>query len=218
MDNNGNETRPWTQEMVVVHRALRREFRLLADHIGRTAEGDTAKAGRLAAHADLMIDLLHHHHTGEDELLWPLLRQRCPAACALVDRMLAQHNELVATVERLTPELAEWRNHPRPETTVPLAASFAALSGGLCTHTCDEEPNVLPVIEEHVTVSEWAELGERARAAVPGDRQMFVLGLLLEEATDEERERWLAQMPAEARTAFETIGRPMYEAEIAALR
>jgi hypothetical protein len=47
---------------------------------------------------------------------------------------------------------------------------------------------------------------------------MFVLGMLLEEATDEERERWLAQMPVEARTAFESVGRTLYEAEIAALR
>jgi hemerythrin-like domain-containing protein len=218
VDDNGNEPRPWTQEMVVVHRALRREFRLLADQVGRTAEGDTAQAGRLASHADLMIDLLHHHHTGEDELLWPLLRQRCPAECALVDRMLAQHHELVAIVDRLTPQLAEWSADPRPETTVPLAASFAELSDGLCTHTCDEEPNVLPVIEEHVSAAEWAELGERGRAAVPVDRQMFVLGLLLEEATDDERERWLAHMPVEARRAFETVGERMYEAEIAALR
>jgi hypothetical protein len=63
-----------------------------------------------------------------------------------------------------------------------------------------------------------AELGERARAAVPGDRQMFVLGLLLEEATKEERERWLAHLPVEARRAFETFGQASYDAEIAAMR
>lgn len=218
VDTTVSKPRPWTQEMVVVHRALRREFRLLADNVGRTPAGDRDRPERLASHADLMIELLHHHHTGEDELLWPRLRQRCPAACGLVDRMVAQHNELVAIVERVTPQLAKWRADPRPETTVPLAASLAALSEGLCTHTCDEEPNVLPVIEEHVTPAEWAELGERGRAAVPGDRQMFVLGLLLEEATDDERERWLAQMPVEARRAFETVGRTQYEAEVATLR
>ena len=218
MDSTMDRARPWTQEMVVVHRALRREFRLLAANIGRTAAGDTARADRLAAHADLMIGLLHHHHTGEDELLWPLLRERCPANCGLVDRMLAQHQELVAIVEQLTPQLAKWRTDPQPETTEPVAESFAALADGLCSHTHDEEPNVLPVIEEHVTIAEWAELGQRGRAAVPGDRQMFVLGLLMEEATDEERERWLGQMPVEARTLFESVGRSSYEAEIAALR
>ena len=59
---------PNTQEMVVIHRIFRRGFAQLADLARRVPAHDTAWAGAVAAHAEFLLNGLHHHHTAEDEL------------------------------------------------------------------------------------------------------------------------------------------------------
>jgi len=59
--------------MIVVHRVFRRESDLMPTLIQAVPNGDTARAGVLAqAFSDYQLGL-HLHHTGEDELVWPLL-------------------------------------------------------------------------------------------------------------------------------------------------
>jgi hemerythrin-like domain-containing protein len=210
--------RPWTQEMVIVHRAVRREFRLLAENIPHVAAGDTRRASRMAAHADFMLDILHHHHTGEDELLWPLLRQRCAPDVDLIDRMETQHLALVAVVDQIVPALAAWRAAPATESAAVLAGLFAQLNTGLAEHMDDEEANILPLCEQYLSVAEWGQLAARAQQTIEPDRMLFVLGLLMEEATEDEQERWLAGMPEKVAEVFDIVGRGQYAQEVATLR
>ena len=65
-----------THEMVVIHRAFRRESRLLGDLIAAAPDGDTERAAVLGRHLAWYQSGLTNHHHGEDELLWPLLHQR----------------------------------------------------------------------------------------------------------------------------------------------
>ena len=68
--------KPWTQEMIIVHRVFRRELSFLAGAVGTVPTGDTARAKVLADHCTFATMMLHHHHAGEDELLWPRLKER----------------------------------------------------------------------------------------------------------------------------------------------
>lgn len=72
--------------MLVVHTAFRREFRLLPGLVRATPVGDAKHAARVAAHLDLITNFLHHHHTGEDTLLWPrrLPKRQLPLAFGLM--------------------------------------------------------------------------------------------------------------------------------------
>lgn len=54
-----------TRDMIVVHTALRREFRLVPGLVRDTPVGDVARASSVAAHLELMTSFLHLHHTGE---------------------------------------------------------------------------------------------------------------------------------------------------------
>ncbi len=65
-----------THDMVVIHRAFRRESLLLASLIAGVEDGDRRRARALAAHLRWYRLGLHNHHAGEDELLWPLLHAR----------------------------------------------------------------------------------------------------------------------------------------------
>jgi hypothetical protein len=53
--------------MVLIHRVIRREFGRLP-RLLRSAADDRARSEAIGAHAREMLDFLHAHHTGEDEL------------------------------------------------------------------------------------------------------------------------------------------------------
>ena len=65
-----------TSDMVIVHRMFRRECALLPQLVAAVPAGDVARARTVARHAREVLDMLHHHHLGEDELLWPRLSAR----------------------------------------------------------------------------------------------------------------------------------------------
>src|SRR4051794_8803352 len=79
-----------TRDMLVVHQAMRREFRLAPAAVRRTAAGDHRRARRVVAHLHDLTAILANHHDGEDRLLWPKLHERVPAqpasAVALMER------------------------------------------------------------------------------------------------------------------------------------
>ncbi|MGN6612052.1 MAG: hemerythrin domain-containing protein, partial [Angustibacter sp.] len=84
-----------TRDMVTVHRFLRREFRLLPAAVERVGDGDVARAAVVADHLELLTGVLHHHHTAEDNNLWPLMLERVPDELApLVELMESQHHRV----------------------------------------------------------------------------------------------------------------------------
>ena len=89
--------RPDTHDMIVVHRVFRRESDLMPTLIQAVPDGDTARAGVLAqAFGDYQLGL-HLHHTGEDDLVWPLLLARVDLEADMVLRMEAQHEVVAGT-------------------------------------------------------------------------------------------------------------------------
>jgi hypothetical protein len=78
----------------------------------------------------------------------------------------------------------------------------------------DEERYVLPLVEEHLTVAEWAELGERGRASIPKDRLLIQLGWILDGLSPDERREFLRTMPVPARVAWRLLGKRMFAKEL----
>src|SRR5262245_15210964 len=80
------------REMAMVHRMFRRELLLAGDVVRHVACGDTRRAHMVAAHLRLINSTLHHHHSGEDQYVWPLLERRAPSqVSAYVLCVMAQH-------------------------------------------------------------------------------------------------------------------------------
>src|SRR6188474_3927186 len=104
--------RPWVHEMGVIHRVFRREFTLLPRLVREVADGDTDRAAPIAEALRLILDGLHHHHSGEDDILWPALLERAAPSTGLVETMQAQHHAVDEHVEAITPALAAWEANP----------------------------------------------------------------------------------------------------------
>ncbi|WP_458688727.1 hemerythrin domain-containing protein [Nocardia tengchongensis] len=205
--------RPDTYDMVVVHNAFRRHFRALPALVAGVAAGDVERARLLTGFLEELNTGLHSHHTGEDELIWPLLLERAPAASALILRLEEQHERIAELSTRALRDAAEFATVAEPAARDRFAAAATALAAALDEHLAEEETRILPVVQDVMTVPEWRALGERGRAHMPKDRQLVFLGFLLHAASAPDRHKVLAELPLPARLAWRLLGRRAFDRE-----
>ncbi|MFF4644468.1 hemerythrin domain-containing protein [Streptomyces sp. NPDC001389] len=206
------------QEMVVLHRVFRREIPLLADLVAAAPPGDRRRTTVLADHLDLVLGALAEHHEGEDDLLWPKLRERAAPSAEVVARMADQHEAIAGALAAATDLSHRWRSRADRETALHLAEALRELDRHAAAHMDDEEEHLLPLMADHITPREWSEVGERGRRSVPKAKLLIFLGAILEDATEPERHLFLSQMPAPARVLWRTLGTRLYQRTAARVR
>ena len=206
-----------THEMILIHRVIRREFGQLP-RLFRSATDDRGRSKAIGAHAWEMLDFLHTHHTGEDELLFPLLRERTALDPELMDRMDAQHAQVDETVAAVSADLPMWTASADAATGERMAARIDATMPTLIDHLAEEEQKLLPIVATTLTQSEWDALGKHGMSAIPLTRRLVILGHITEETSDAERQRFLQVVPAPARLAYKLIGHRRFTRETAAIR
>lgn len=194
-----------THEMVLIHRVLRREFGQLP-RLFRAAAGDRARSKVIGAHAREMLTFLHTHHTGEDELLFPLLRERAALDQELMHRMDAQHAQVDDAVTAIDAELSAWTASADAAAGERMAARVDAMMPTLIEHLAEEEQEILPIASLTLTQGEWDALGKHGMSAIPLTRRLVILGHITEETDDAERRRFMKVLPAPARVAYKLIG------------
>lgn len=194
-----------THEMVLIHRVLRRELGQLP-RLFRAAAGDRARSKVIGAHAREMLTFLHTHHTGEDELLFPLLRERAALDQELMHRMDAQHAQVDDAVTAIDAELSAWTASADAAAGERMAARVDAMMPTLIEHLAEEEQEILPIASLTLTQGEWDALGKHGMSAIPLTRRLVILGHITEETDDAERRRFMKVLPAPARVAYKLIG------------
>ena len=200
-----------TWEIVVVHRAFRREFREAPGLVGSVRAGDRQRAELVGRYLAGIVTGLHHHHAGEDDLLWPVLLSRVAPHTELVHRMESQHKQLAVVIDRIEELLPGWRVTGDAVTGRELAGVFAEASALLDEHLAQEEDEILPLVAEHVTPAEWKALGDRGVDSLPKNATAFVfLGQILRDATDDERRAFLGLVPPPVRLFWRLAGKGIY--------
>ncbi|WP_319450382.1 MULTISPECIES: hemerythrin domain-containing protein [unclassified Mycobacterium] len=207
-----------TSDMVIVHRMFRRECVLLSQLVAAVPAGDVSRAHPVAGRAREVLDMLHHHHLGEDELLWPRLSARTRFHADLLARMDSQHHRLAVLLEHATAAFTAWQDAPTANTSTALIELLERLSAGLNEHFDEEEAAVLPIVESVITAAEYQEVGERGLVSIPLTRRLIALGYLLEDTTPQERTDFLARVPAPVRLAYRLIGARQHRREATRLR
>jgi iron-sulfur cluster repair protein YtfE (RIC family) len=201
-----------TTDMLAVHDCLRHEFARLPITVKAVAEGDADRAAVVGGHVLLMTDFLHVHHSSEDAIVWPLLKERSPEHDALVVEMEEQHAHMHSTVATVRAQAEAWIASPGIQERSALHTTLIALEREILHHFALEEQEVLPLIQRDLTPEEWFSVGEHSRATFTPEDLAVVLGLILDNTSVERGEAILADMPPEARAGFDQFGRPAYAA------
>lgn len=198
-------------EMKTIHSAFRRELRLAPDLIRSVEPGDRLRAGMVGVHLDLMDRFLHHHHTVEDDLLWPRLLQRAPSEIApIVELMEAQHHVVAELLERTAPMRAAWRLSTDPMSAAELAGLYARLHASLVEHMDAEEQHVMPLVETCIMHKEWLAVGKAAQRCTPLKDAPRILGMLAYDGDPGVIEEMLGAVPAPMRGIVLKTGRRAY--------
>lgn len=207
----------------VLHQAVRREMRLLAEVTGWADAADPQRARELTGHATLVTRLLLQHHATERELLWPALFGALPAAQQQSARTaIAGWTSRTAVLDHELRDLSTAARQWAVATTEPARRAFekacARIAAAIDAHTEAEESELLPLLGRHLPAEEWAAISRRAASSFGGREQMLVLGLALEDACAIDRARVLAGLSPAGRTAWRLYGRRTYRATVVRLR
>src|SRR5215468_11128068 len=85
-------------DMYAVHKAL---LEALGDAPASVAKAgaDSGRVEVVGSFTENVIEFLHVHHSGEDELIYPVLEQRCPDSRSVLERIDNQHKLLYAPMD-----------------------------------------------------------------------------------------------------------------------
>ncbi len=97
------------------------------------------------------------HHPKESELLFPLLRQRCPSLGGTLDRLDADHARGEAAIRALEHALLAYEVLGAPRRQAFVDALDRYIDGYL-GHMAAEESELLPAARAHLTPEDWASL------------------------------------------------------------
>jgi hemerythrin-like domain-containing protein len=198
------------RDMLVVHAMLSREFRLAPAAVNRVKPGDRKHARDVDEHLALICHLLHEHHAGEDQILWPVLRARLsPADRRLLDNTEAQHAGINSGLERVKDARRRWLDQPDHNHGSALTNELQTLDGLVAEHLADEERDILPLAAAYLSEPEWRAISETV--TVLSRKAMLVgFGMCCYGADPEVTGLMLQALPAPVQLVVPPIARRMY--------
>lgn len=161
--------------MYVMHHAFRRDLTRFAEAVGATPVEDRATWQALAARWDRFFEVLHHHHTAEDDLIWPYLIGRADQAeRATLEAMEEEHGEidplLTSVAEGFTALAGDRVPSGAEDLRAALKVRMAATRDSLARHLAHEETEAIAILQRHTPADEWKQIEERIgkrKSAVP---------------------------------------------------
>lgn len=206
-----NEPLADARDMFAAHTMFHREFGLMPGLVRAVAVGDTPRTRLVADHIALVSDVLNHHHSGEDEYVWPRLRERCPDDCAaLVDVMENQHHTIHNGLLQVGQTAQAWQDTTSADTRHILAGAIDRLLPALNEHLALEEERVVPLIEKYVTQAEYSRVAQEQAAQVPSDKLPAIFGMFMYEADPAAIDLVVAEMPAALQPIIRDLARKAY--------
>lgn len=207
----------------VLHRLVRREFRLLADLLAWAPPADPTRIRVLTRHADLVSRLLLAHHRLERDVLWPALLDAVPAEhearvrTAVAD-WAVRSARLDSAVRDLGTAARQWTVARTPATRDALALDCRCLAEAVDEHVTEEERVLLPLLDAHLDAGRWAAVAAAASCRLTARERVLVLGLALEDSCPGDRARLLDGLPRRRRLAWRLSGARRYRAAVVRLR
>ncbi|WP_029370815.1 hemerythrin domain-containing protein [Mycobacterium sp. UM_WWY] len=177
--------------ITLAHRAMLADLTRLTELALAVRDRDVictpGRARAISRYVEMLCDSIHHHHSTEDTVLWPVIQASVGSHLDLSE-LTDDHAALDPRLDQLRARAAAFRLSMGDRRVAGLMAiELAELSTLLTDHINDEEMEVFPLISEHVSVADWTAVQAAAR---DGARMSF------------DGPRSLAVMTADERTEF----------------
>jgi hypothetical protein len=189
--------RPDVTDLIAVHRVFRDTLADAPVLVGGATSEDTARVQLIANYYDNILRFLQVHHDGEEALVFPKLRERCPGKQEVIDSLESQHEEIVRLLENAERSIAAWPGGGAAE-QLEVTDSLEALRMQLVVHLNEEEGTALELCADNLTPEEWGALPGHGMANFTGDKIWLIMGLIRERLTDEQRVEMIEHMPPPA--------------------
>jgi hypothetical protein len=144
-----------TRMMGIVHDALKRDLLRARQVLLASPAPRGRQRVALGKHVRWMLDVLHAHHSGEDAGLWPLVRQRNPAAAGLLDSMEAEHARISPAADVVAEAAREYTTTTVDSARAALVKALDGLLDVLVPHLDREVAEAMPVVAASITNREW---------------------------------------------------------------
>ena len=173
--------------ITLAHRAMLTDVGRLAAAVTAIGEGrqrcSTRRAQAIARYTDLLCESIHHHHTVEDTVLWPVIDASAKDIVDLTE-LTEDHAALDPRLEIIGHRANAFRVAGDRRTAALLGAELADLRNLLTEHIAEEERDIFPVIRQYVSVADWQEVEKTAQRT---GRLTFDGPRTVGAATDDER-------------------------------
>jgi hemerythrin-like domain-containing protein len=195
------------RDMKIIHETFRRAFEESAQLVRANPIPSPARVTFLADHIDFGLNMLHHHHEGEDVILYPLLVDRVPDQATRTEQIDNEHQVVKGSIDSALTACSNWRTAPSPGSAEILALSLDELNSVLMPHLDNEEREIVPLAAVTVNQKEWDSLAQHGIAAIPGNKKLIAFGMLLEPLDPADRIYMLSNLPPPVRVLYRIVGR-----------
>jgi hemerythrin-like domain-containing protein len=211
--------RPDVTDMANLHKVFRDAVATGPQLVGGVADGDVDRAAFVASYYANVLALLRAHHVGEDELLTPLLVERCsPDDAAIARRIAEQHVASHHPADEADTAIAAWGLAADAGTSADALAKLEVLAEALLPHLDEEESLLLPLVSEQISLDEWAELPRHGMQTFDGDNIWLILGLIREHMTVAQLAAMEGAMPPPVLEAWRAVGEAEFQTFVGELR
>lgn len=190
------------RDMAIVHRTFDQMYGEAVSLVRAAKTPTTDRVTLLADFIDFGVMMLHHHHEGEDESLYPTLIARVPDQAASTEEIEHEHQLVKNALEEVSKACALWRRDPSAENGEALAQSIEGLQTVLTAHVKDEEEKVVPLAAVTLTQKEWDAIGSQAVAKIPAKWKGIAFGMMLEPLDASDRALMKSKLPPPVRMLY----------------
>jgi Hemerythrin HHE cation binding domain len=175
-----------TRIMGIIHSALQRDLVRTRAALTAAPHPEGRRRRALGRHVVWLMDFLHAHHSGEDAGLWPLVRQRNPAAGELLDSLEADHARIAPPAAAVTEAARQYETTTTDGPRAELVRALDRLLEVLVPHLDREVDEAMPVVSASISAQEWNDVEQAYNIEPKSPWQLAMEGHWLLDGIDSE--------------------------------
>ncbi|WP_238421137.1 hemerythrin domain-containing protein [Gordonia sp. 'Campus'] len=196
--------------MYVLHHTFRRDLADFAASVPVTPIDDAGTWRALADRWTMFAEALHHHHSGEDAELWPLLLARCDEdEKRVLDAMEAEHHRIDPLLAECQAGFTSMASSADTGTRTTLADALVRARQILGEHLAHEETDAIAIVQRHMTTADWDAFEEKMGKQAGLRHTLRVGPMMAKGLLPDDRERVFTRLPGILKVLV-TLGGPSF--------